>query len=832
MSRRDKSTCGNSQTTASTAQSATQVIQRTGRSHATTCRTSDDVLLIYTRIAFAGFIMRLKTTTVLSLILFCAALNANAQSTGHVTGRVLDQTGAILPGVAIDLIANTGQLTTTTDDAGAYRFERVPVGVAELTYRLLNFTVLRRSVVVASGATVTADATLTLSLGADVIVTGTNTFKNVADVADPAASLVGIAGAASQGAVTAAQLSARPMMRAGEVLETVPGLIVSQHSGEGKANQYYLRGFNLDHGTDFSTTVAGVPVNTPTGAHAHGYADVSFLIPELVSGVQFKKGPYFADEGDFSAAGAANINYVNQVERPIVRLSAGHDGWRRLFGAVSPRVGNGHLLGALELNHNDGPWVRPDDYQKVNGVLRYSHGDNRNGVSLTGMGYWADWNATDQIPERAIASGLIPRFGLLDASDGGQANRQSIAAELQRSNGPSSWRATGFWLRNSLNLFSNFTYFLDDPANGDQFEQAERRIAAGGRVTYRRLGHLWDRHTESVVGVHLRRDWLDPVGLYRTSARHRRSTTREDEVGQTMAALYAQTEIEWTRALRTTFGIRADRYQFAVTSDNPLNSGDGADGLVSPKAGVIFGPWSGTELYVNAGSGFHSNDARGGGISVDPVSGEPVERVTPLVRAKGAEIGLRTVRIRGLQSTVAYWYLDIDSELLFVGDAGTTDAGRPSRRVGLEWTNYARLTPWLTVDADLAFTRARFTDDDGAGTRIPGALDRVISAGVTFEPQQAVFGSIRVRHFGPRPLIEDASVMSNSTTIWNGEIGYRLSTTARLVLEAFNILDTEVSDIDYFYASRLPGEPTDGVEDIHLHPALPRSLRVGVQFSF
>ena len=448
------------------------------------------------------------------------------------------------------------------------------------------------------------------------------------------------------------------------------------------------------------------------------------------------------------------------------------------------------------------------------------------------MGYWADWASTDQVPERAITEGLIPRFGFIDASDGGKANRQSLAAEYQRANGPSSLRATGFLLHNSLNLFSNFTYFLDDPENGDQFEQAERRVAAGGRITYRRLGHFLGRHTESAAGVQLRRDWLDPVGLYRTAGRQRLSTTREDEVGQIMAAVYAQSEIEWTRALRTTFGLRADRYQFSVTSDNPLNSGDGADGLLSPKLGAIFGPWSGTEVYVNAGTGFHSNDARGATIAVDPASGEPVDRVTPLVRAKGAEIGLRTVRIRGLQSTVALWYLGIDSELLFVGDAGTTEAGRPSRRVGIEWTNYARLSPWLTVDADLAFTRARFTDNDAAGTRIPGALDRVISAGVTLEPQRPVFGSLRVRHFGPRPLVEDASVASKSTTVWNGEIGYRLSGRARLVIEAFNLFDARVSDIDYFYASRLPGEPLGGVEDIHLHPALPRSARVGIQLSF
>jgi hypothetical protein len=280
------------------------------------------------------------------------------------------------------------------------------------------------------------------------------------------------------------------------------------------------------------------------------------------------------------------------------------------------------------------------------------------------------------------------------------------------------------------------------------------------------------------------------------------------------------------------FGLRGDVYQFSVTSDNPMNSGDGSDGLVSPKVGVILGPWKATEFYVNAGTGFHSNDARGATITVDPVSGDPVERVTPLVRARGAEIGLRTVAIRGLQSTVSLWYLGLDSELLFVGDAGTTEAGRPSRRVGVEWTNYARLSSWLTVDGDLAVSRARFRDNDPAGPYIPGALDRVISAGLTIEPSQPLFGSIRVRHFGPRPLIEDASVSSKSTTIWNGELGYHVSSKARLVLEAFNLFNADVADIDYFYPSRLQGEPAEGIEDIHTHPALPRSLRIGLQVTF
>jgi hypothetical protein len=777
--------------------------------------------------------MRLFAATFVLWTLSGSASSADVeQEGGSVVGRVIDQTGAVLPGVTIDLVTSKTEMTAVSDGSGLYRFERVPVGSAELTFRLINFTVLRRTLTVTDGQSVTADVILQLSLSADVIVTGKSTFRNIAEIENPAENLVGIASAASQGAITAAQLEVRPVMRAGELLETVPGMVVSQHSGDGKANQYYVRGFNLDHGTDFSTIVAGVPVNTPTGAHAHGYSDLNFLIPELVSGVQFKKGPYFADEGDFSAAGAANINYVNRLERPLVQFSAGQDGWGRVLGAASPRVGTGDVLTAIELNHYDGPWMRPDDYQKMNGVLRYSRGDNRNGFSVTGMGSWATWHSTDQVPQRAITSGLISRFGYLDGTDGGQMTRESLAAEFQRSIGPSSLRANGFLLRNSLNLFSNFTYFLDDPDRGDQFEQSERRTVAGGRVTYRRLGHFFERHTESAVGVQIRRDWLDPVGLYHTARRQRLSTTREDEVDQTMAGVYAQSEIEWARAFRTTLGLRADFYRFSVTSDTPLNSGEGSEGLLSPKFAAVFGPWAGTDIYASAGMGFHSNDARGATISLDPATGEPANRVTPLVRAKGAELGIRTVRVRGLQSTFSMWYLGLDSELVFVGDAGTTEAGRPSRRVGLEWTNYWRLRPWLTTDADLSFSRARFANDNPAGRYIPGALDRVLAAGVTVEPRQPIFGSIRVRHFGPRPLIEDASVKSTSTTLWNGELGYRVSNKARVVLELFNVFDGTVSDIDYYYASRLPGEPQEGIEDIHTHPAVPRSARIGLQLSF
>jgi outer membrane receptor protein involved in Fe transport len=279
--------------------------------------------------------------------------------------------------------------------------------------------------------------------------------------------------------------------------------------------------------------------------------------------------------------------------------------------------------------------------------------------------------------------------------------------------------------------------------------------------------------------------------------------------------------------VRTTIGVRADIYRFSVASHMAESSGSGSTALASPKFSAVFGPFAATEFYANAGLGFHSNDARGA-TQGDFHPGQ----VTPLVRARGAEVGVRTVRIRGLQSTFALWHLGLDSELLFVGDAGTTEASRPSRRYGIEWTNYWRPLPWLTADADLSLSRARFTDPDPSGNAIPGALDRVIAGGVTIHARQRFSGSLRVRHFGPRPLIEDASVMSRATTLWNADVGYRVSDRLRVSVDIFNLLDAEVSDIDYFYASRLANEPASGVADVHTHPALPRTARLALRVTF
>jgi hypothetical protein len=765
------------------------------------------------------------------MVLICAG-TAHAQ-TSAVSGVVRDDTGAPLPGVGVELRQDTAEPQwTQTDARGAYTFNAVPAGRAQLAFGLVNFANARRGITVPVSGTLQADATMFLALSADVTVTGKSTFTNLADAEDPAQDLVGIAQAASQGAITARQLDARPVMRTGEVLETVPGVVISQHSGEGKANQYYLRGFNLDHGTDFSTTVAGLPVNMPTHGHGHGYSDLNFLIPELISGVQFSKGPYFADQGDFTTAGAANINYVNRLARPLVRIGGGGDGFGRAFAAVSPAVGRGHLLAAIDVQRNDGPWLLNENFQKINGIVRFSRGDALNGFSITGMGYRGSWRSSDQVPARAVDDGSLDRFGTIDATDGGESYRYSGSFEWQRTRNNASTKLTAYGLGYDLDLFSNFTYFLDDPENGDQFRQADHRFVSGARLTHRRLGRWAGRAVQNTFGVQLRNDDIANVGLYHTVARRTLETIREDSVVQTSLGGFMQNETEWAPWLRSLAGLRIDGYRFGVEASSAANSGKDYAGLVSPKGGIVLGPWKRTEIYANAGLGFHSNDARGATITVDPATGDPAPRVTPLARARGAELGIRSVRVPRLQTSLAVWTLSLDSELIFIGDAGTTEAGRPSHRYGVEWTNYYSPRPWLTFDADLSVSRARFTDDDPAGQAIPGSVETVISGGATVDSLHNVFGSVRWRYFGPRSLVEDQSLRSKATSLVNLEAGYRFTKDVRIAVDVFNVLNTKHSDIDYFYRSRLPGEPSGGIDDIHFHPTLPRTARLSLIVGF
>lgn len=638
---------------------------------------------------------------------------------------------------------------------------------------------------------------------------------------------IGLTDSASSGTVGAKDLENRTVYRPGELLEATPGLIASQHSGEGKANQFYLRGFNLDHGTDLATWVDGMPVNQRSHAHGQGWTDLNFLIPELVTRLDYRKGPYSSADGDFASAGKASLSYANRLVAPVASVTLGEDAYARTVLAGSPQALGGSLLYALELMKNDGPWTRPDGYRKVNAVLRYSRGYSNNGWTVTAMHYRGHWNSTDQIPLRAVQSGQLNRFDAIDPGDGGEAQRSSISGSWRRTTGDSASALSAYVIRNQLDLYSNFTYFLNDPVNGDQFAQPDRRVTTGldGSHTW----HAWKSAdgklaSDMTVGFQLQNDNIFN-GLYDTRARRRIATTREDHIVETSGAVYLENATMWNDALRTVVGVRANNYRFDVDGDRLENAGRAHDTLVTPTLSVAYAPWKHTELYLNYGHGFHSNDARGTVASVDPKTLDPVDRTPGLVRSRGMELGLRTVAIPKMETTVSLYRLDFDSELTYIGDAGNTEAGDPSRRYGVELSNIYRANKWVSLNVDAAYARARSRGGNPDGDRIPGAVEGVAQLGLTVDRVGPWSGALRLRYFGPRPLIEDDSVRSHASTTLNGRIAYRLGKDMRLELEGFNLTDRRDSAIDYYYESRLANE-TEAVEDIHFHPIEPRTFRL------
>jgi outer membrane receptor protein involved in Fe transport len=641
---------------------------------------------------------------------------------------------------------------------------------------------------------------------------------------------IGSSDAASEGKVNATLIKNRPIARIGEILEFVPGMIVTQHSGSGKANQFYLRGFNLDHGTDFATYVDGMPVNMRTHAHGQGYTDLNFLIPELVSHIHYKKGPYSAEEGDFSSAGAAHLHLLNQLPHSIASLTIGSYDYQRMLFANSVLVSQGHVLYALDVNHYDGPWQVAEGVKKYNGLLRYSEGDVRDGMTLTAMAYHNRWNSTDQIPLRAVRSGQLGRFDAIDPSDGGHSSRYSVSFDRHHRDQNGGWQINAYAVRSKLDLFGNFTYFLNDPINGDQTDQSEKRTMLGLNLSKLWLGELVGKSVENKLGLQTRYDKLSPVALYSTAQTKQLSQIRSDKVAEGSAGLYGENTIWWHEKLRTVTGLRYDRYQFDVKSSLSGNSGHVDEGITSPKFSVILGPWANTEFFYNLGKGFHSNDARAA-TQTRLLDGSAALPVTPLVGTRGSEVGVRSELVQGLQSSLAIWQLDMDSELLFVGDAGETEPSRASRRYGIEWNNHYIVNDWLLLDMDIALSKARFVDKDLAGSYIPGAINKAASVGATITQWGNWFANVQLRYFGPRALIEDNSVRSNSTFLTYARLGYRYNPKTTLTLDVFNLFDRKASDIDYYYESQLKGEAAP-VNDIHFHPVEPRAARLTMTYQF
>lgn len=632
---------------------------------------------------------------------------------------------------------------------------------------------------------------------------------------------------ASAGQASREELLERPYLRRGELLEVVPGMVVTQHSGSGKANQYFVRGYNLDHGTDFAVSVDGMPANLRSHAHGQGYADVNHLIPEFIGHLDYTKGPFAAESGDLSTAGSAKFTLVDTLPYGFATMTVGEDSYFRAVAGDSFQLGAGTLTIGGEASYNEGPWVLPEDAHRFNGLIRWSAGKDEDTLSLTLMGSDGQWRSTDQIPSRAIIDGTVDRFGFIDPTDGGESRRYSLSANFTRRAGPVLWEGNAYVGYYDLDLFSNFTYFLEDPVNGDQFRQSDERIFAGANLKGTVENLTWFGHETKVSGgFQTHHDWINDLALAHTKDRIDLSTVRVDDVFSANYSLWSEVETRWTPWFRSVAGLRADAFVFDVDSDLPANSGSETDAIVSPKLNLIFGPWAKNEIFVSAGTGFHSNDARGTTLHVDPVTGDPAQPVDPLVRTWSTELGWRGRPTPKLATSVALWMIGSDSELIYVGDAGNVEPGGATTRLGVEAAAYYRPTDWLAIDGELALSQGRYDDSTAAGGPwIENQVPVVFSSGITAGAKTGWFGALRSRWFSARPLTADKQFESSESFQVNARVGYRTEFW-ELALDGFNLLDRNDNDIEYYYASRLPGEPAGGVDDYHIHPAEPRSVRL------
>jgi hypothetical protein len=724
-----------------------------------------------------------------------------------------------------------------------------------------------------------APAALRISLS----VASANTTINVQGRED---DLIGIADSGTQGTVGAKELEDRPILRSGEVLETVPGVIITQHAGGGKANQYFLRGFNLDHGTDFAVFLDGMPLNLPSHAHGEGYSDMNTVIPEFVQRVNYEKGPYYADVGNFGSAGSGHLEFFKTLPENFFQVEGGMYGYGRGVAGASQKLGSGNLLYGGEFYHDNGPWTRPDNYRKFNGLLTYSQGHDAAGFSITARAYHGTWNSSDQIPVTAVP--LVGFFGALNPTDGGNSHRYSLQAEWHRQGANSRTQIMTYGFHYELDLFSDFTYYLDDPVKGDQFEQQDRRWVAGLDARHTIFNQWLGRKVENTFGLQVRNDWVHN-GLYRSENRVRTdkndsnacddapvdacstnpnlvavlpAATDVNKFTDTMVGFYVENRIQWAEKFRSVLALRGDNARYAVTNVTPsytatelpgaplvnfaaANSGTAAKFLPSPKASLILGPWSKTEFYVQGGFSFHSNDARGATQSQEPISPDnpfptATSRIPALVPTKGAEIGVRTTALPHLQTTFSLWYLHSTSELQQSGDTGGTVASQsPSNRYGIEWANYYTPLEHWAFDFDLADSRAFFSandPDDAApnslgGKRVPEAVGVVASSGITMHDYNRFSASLRLRAFGPRDLTSDTIYRSNATVLLNAQTRYEISRKWSFVVEALNLLNRKDHDIDYAYTSQITPTATPAFTNV-FHPVEPLQLRLGLRYTF
>ncbi|UOQ98860.1 TonB-dependent receptor [Hymenobacter sp. 5317J-9] len=738
----------------------------------------------------------------------CLWAPAAAQGPATLRGTVADSlSGLPLAGVSVGLQGQPGG--TATDALGNFRLGGLPVGSYVLRVGALGYRAQALPVTLAAGET----QRLSLRVAA--------TTLNLAEVTvsqprDPNQSLA---------AISHIDQVLRPLNSAQDLLRLVPGLFIAQHAGGGKAEQIFLRGFDCDHGTDFAVSIDGLPVNMVSHAHGQGYADFHFVIPETVEQLKVYKGPYTARFGDFATAGAGEFSTKTRLERSQAKLEVGQFATRRAL-VMLDLLGTGHHLFskrtesayvAAEYNFTNSYFDAPQHFKRFNGLAKYTGQlSERTSLTLLGSHFTSNWDASGQIPERAVNDGRISRYGSIDPSEGGRTSRTNASVVLTTALPHDAvLRQQAYYSKYDFSLFSNFTFFLNDPMNGDEIEQTDDRHLLGYTATYDRDDQLGARPLHSTLGVGTRNDF-STLGLFRATQRQITATTTAGRLFEQNLNVYLDETLALTDRLTVNAALRADFFTFdfrgqlandATGELEPLR-GRVSHARVSPKLNLYYQLTPAVQLFARSGLGFHSNDARG-------VIRDATANVLP--RALGYELGSTFKPLPSLVVNAALWSLHLQDELVYVGDEGITESTGPTQRYGFDLALRYQLSRRLFLDGDFNYNHGRQLEAEAGANYIPLAPTFTSTGGLTYKAPRGLSGSLRYRHIDSRPANDDGSIRARGYFLFDAVLSY---TTARFQFGATaeNLLNVRWNQAQFATQSRLPGEPAEGVDELHFTP--------------
>ena len=761
----------------------------------------------------------MKKHVIILVLLLCVSRFFYSQ-TATLTGTVTTpDKGQGLQGV--NIVLKSSGYGTITGLHGAYQLVDIPLDEQVLIFSFVGYETVEKTIKFEPDQ----------SRHMDIIMTpGTIDLSAITVEARRPFS------AASSKAIRDFDLKIKPVRSAQELLQMVPGLVIAQHAGGGKAEQIFMRGFDADHGTDVGVYVDGMPVNMVTHGHGQGYADLHFIIPEIIDGLEVYKGPYFSRFGNFGTAGSVALSTTDHPDHNMVKLEGGMFSTAKATTVLKIPTGGDHQSAyvAGQYFHTNGPVENPQGFNRANIFGKFhTHLGPKSELGLSVGAFSSAWNASGQVPQRAVDDGQITRWGSIDPLEGGNTSRYNIAVDYHFMEGSEhDFQLQVFLTQYDFRLYSNFTFWLNDSINGDMIEQNDHRQIKGINARYSYFKSFEKIKSYTRVGVTYRGDYID-LSLWKSPDRLRLTPVTDHSVVETNMAFWVEEELIFSRLFRMQFGLRGDYFVFDVTDnldpgrmvDDGVAFGSGYEQatILSPNLSLVLSPFRALDIYLNGGTGFHSNDAR------DVIYSQHSELKT-LPRASGAELGIRIGSGSSFLASLAGWYLHLEEELVFVGDEGSTESSGEARRIGIDAEIRLQLARWIWADFDLNLSNGRYLQEPEEANYIPLAPRVSSQGGINLQHPSGFEGALRYRYLGDRPANEENSVVARGYFIGNVILAYRIK-GFRIFAQLENILNTQWNEAQFDTQSRLFNE-TVPVSEIHFTPGNPLNVQAGISLEF